>query len=185
MTQAVMFCLMDVSGSMTEAMKDLAKRFFMLLHAFLIRRYKRVDVVFIRHDDEAEEVDHDTFFYDRKTGGTKVSTALVKMLEVAAGRYSKDHWNIYGAQVSDGGNYGEDNAPCAALLDQEVLPMCQQYVYIEVGDGNPSGRATDLWSAYDKVVPAHPHFRMAHLSEVDHLIALFHEMWGAKGKTHV
>src|SRR5205823_6479548 len=72
-TEAVMFCLMDVSGSMTEAMKDLAKRFFMLLHIFLTRRYRHVDVVFIRHTSTAEEVDEETFFYSRETGGTVVS----------------------------------------------------------------------------------------------------------------
>src|SRR5580700_9143798 len=77
-TEAVMFCLMDVSGSMTEAMKDLAKRFFMLLHVFLTRRYRHVDVVFIRHTSTAEEVDEETFFYSRETGGTVVSTALEK-----------------------------------------------------------------------------------------------------------
>ena len=90
-----MFCLMDVSGSMTEAMKDLAKRFFMLLHVFLIRRYRHVDVVFIRHTSTAEEVDEETFFYSRETGGTVVSTALEKMLEIARARYPTDRWNIY------------------------------------------------------------------------------------------
>ena len=60
--QAVMFCLMDVSGSMTEHMKDLAKRFYVLLYIFLKRRYKNVDVVFIRHTHQAQEVDEDTFF---------------------------------------------------------------------------------------------------------------------------
>ena len=94
-TEAVMFCLMDVSGSMTEAMKDLAKRFFMLLHVFLIRRYRHVDIVFIRHTSTAEEVDEETFFYSRETGGTVVSTALEKMLEIARARYPTDRWNIY------------------------------------------------------------------------------------------
>ena len=90
-----MFCLMDVSGSMTEAMKDLAKRFFMLLHVFLMRRYRQVDIVFIRHTSTAEEVDEETFFYSRETGGTVVSTALEKMLEIARARYPTDRWNIY------------------------------------------------------------------------------------------
>src|SRR5690606_20789024 len=73
-TQAVMFCLMDVSGSMSEEMKDLAKRFFMLLYLFIQRRYRHVEIVFIRHTHHAEEVDEDTFFYSRETGGTVVST---------------------------------------------------------------------------------------------------------------
>ena len=111
-TEAVMFCLMDVSGSMTEAMKDLAQRFFMLLHVFLIRRYRHVDIVFIRHTSTAEEVDEDTFFYSRETGGTVVSTALEKMLEIARARYPTDRWNIYAAQASDGDNYGADSGRC-------------------------------------------------------------------------
>src|SRR5690348_12291725 len=81
-TQAVMFCLMDVSGSMTEAMKDLAKRFFLLLHVFLTRRYKHVEIVFIRHTSNAQEVDEETFFHSRETGGTIVSTALEEMMRI-------------------------------------------------------------------------------------------------------
>ena len=86
--QAVMFCLMDVSGSMTEHMKDLAKRFFMLLYLFLKRRYEHVEVVFIRHTHEAKEVDEETFFHSRETGGTRVSTALDEMMRVVDGALS-------------------------------------------------------------------------------------------------
>ncbi|MGH7041279.1 MAG: YeaH/YhbH family protein, partial [Acetobacteraceae bacterium] len=82
--QAVMFCLMDVSGSMTEHMKDLAKRFYVLLYIFLRRKYKRVEVVFIRHTHQAQEVDEDTFFNSPETGGTVVSTALDEMRRVVA-----------------------------------------------------------------------------------------------------
>jgi len=71
--RAVMFCLMDVSGSMTEEMKDLAKRFYTLLYLFLQRRYKHVELVFIRHTHEASEVDEETFFHSRETGGTLTS----------------------------------------------------------------------------------------------------------------
>src|SRR5580698_2787796 len=80
--QAVMFCLMDVSGSMTEHMKDLAKRFYMLLYVFLNRRYRYVEIVFIRHTDRAEEVDEQTFFHDPASGGTLVSSALQAMHEI-------------------------------------------------------------------------------------------------------
>ena len=130
-TEAVMFCLMDVSGSMTEAMKDLAKRFFMLLHVFLIRRYRHVDIVFIRHTSTAEEVDEETFFYSRETGGTVVSTALEKMLEIARARYPTDRWNIYAAQASDGDNYGADSGRCVSLAGRRgaaalpVLRLCR------------------------------------------------------------
>ena len=117
-----MFCLMDVSGSMTEAMKDLAKRFFLLLHVFLSRRYKHVDIVFIRHTSNAQEVDEDTFFHSRETGGTIVSTALEEMMKVVRERYSPDNWNIYAAQASDGDNYTEDSDRCSQLLGGEILP---------------------------------------------------------------
>jgi hypothetical protein len=184
-TEAVMFCLMDVSGSMTEAMKDLAKRFFMLLHVFLIRRYRHVDVVFIRHTSTAEEVDEETFFYSRETGGTVVSTALEKMLEIARARYSTDRWNIYGAQASDGDNYGADSSRCVSLLGGEVLPLCQYFAYVEVGDGTSGSltglsRDSDLWRAYNEVAPTHEHFAMRRVGDPAQIFSVFHELF-AKG----
>jgi uncharacterized protein len=184
-TEAVMFCLMDVSGSMTEAMKDLAKRFFMLLHVFLVRRYRHVDVVFIRHTSTAEEVDEETFFYSRETGGTVVSTALDKMLEIARSRYPTDRWNIYGAQASDGDNYGADSGRCVSLLGSEVLPLCQYFAYVEVGDGMGGGlsglsRDSDLWRAYSEVAPAHAHFAMRRVGDPAQIFSVFHELF-AKG----
>ena len=184
-TEAVMFCLMDVSGSMTEAMKDLAKRFFMLLHVFLVRRYRHVDVVFIRHTSTAEEVDEETFFYSRETGGTVVSTALDKMLEIVRARYPMDRWNIYGAQASDGDYYGADSSRCVSLLGGEVLPLCQYFAYVEVGDGMGGGlsglsRDSDLWRAYSEVAPAHPHFAMRRVGDPAQIFSVFHELF-AKG----
>lgn len=150
--QAVMFCLMDVSGSMTEHMKDLAKRFYALLYLFLKRRYKHVEVVFIRHTHEAAEVDEQTFFYSRETGGTVVSTALEEMAHIVEERFKPSEWNIYGAQASDGDNAPSDNAKTAALLQNSILPLCQYYAYLEVGadDDAPMGgeRPTTLWRTY-------------------------------------
>ncbi len=148
--QAVMFCLMDVSGSMTESMKDLAKRFFMLLHLFLTRRYKHVEVVFIRHTHEAQEVDEQTFFYSTETGGTVVSTALEEMKRVIAKRYPPGSWNIYAAQASDGDNSSDDNGRAVTLLDQVLLPLSQYFAYIEVGSEDKDWTApdTELWNAY-------------------------------------
>jgi hypothetical protein len=150
--QAVMFCLMDVSGSMTEHMKDLAKRFYALLYLFLKRRYKHVEVVFIRHTHEAAEVDEQTFFYSRETGGTVVSTALEEMASVVEARFPASEWNIYAAQASDGDNAPSDNAKTAALLETTILPLCQYYAYLEVGadDDPPTGgeRPTTLWRTY-------------------------------------
>jgi len=157
--QAVMFCLMDVSGSMTEAMKDLAKRFYLLLHVFLSRRYKHVEIVFIRHTHEAAEVDEDTFFHSPETGGTVVSTAIEEMRRVMTARYSPADWNIYVAQASDGDNTTSDNEYTARLLREQILPFCQYYAYLEVGregEDGPIGfipRETDLWRTYRTLKP--------------------------------
>ena len=178
-TQAVMFCLMDVSGSMTETMKDLAKRFFMLLHVFLERRYKTVDIVFVRHTSTAEEVDEETFFYSRETGGTVVSSALEKMLEIARARYPLDTWNIYAAQASDGDNYGADSGHCVDLLGNDVLPICQYFAYIEVGEGGEGlmARESDLWRSYSQVAPAHSHFAMKRVGNPSQIFSVFHELF--------
>jgi hypothetical protein len=155
--KAVMFCLMDVSGSMNEHMKDLAKRFYSLLYLFLKRRYEHVDVVFIRHTHEAHEVDEQTFFYARETGGTVVSTALFKMEEIVRARYPIDQWNIYAAQASDGDNTSSDNAVVLQQLRDVILPICQYYAYVEVGaddEEEPPGGvepSTNLWRAYRRI----------------------------------
>ncbi|HEX2510124.1 MAG TPA: YeaH/YhbH family protein [Microvirga sp.] len=155
MAQAVMFCLMDVSGSMTEHMKDLAKRFYMLLYLFLTRRYRHVEIVFIRHTDQAREVDEETFFHSRETGGTVVSSALREMQRIVKERYPVRDWNIYAAQASDGDNALNDNGACAALLKDAILPVCQYFAYLEVGadDGKSSvgftPRRTSLWQTYE------------------------------------
>jgi uncharacterized sporulation protein YeaH/YhbH (DUF444 family) len=187
-TQAVMFCLMDVSGSMTEAMKDLAKRFFLLLHVFLTRRYKQVDVVFIRHTSNAQEVDEDTFFHSRETGGTIVSTALEEMLKVVRDRYATDSWNIYAAQASDGDNYTEDSDRCSQLLGGEILPICQYFAYIEVGaeatlrHGFPSP-PTDLWRTYSQVATQHQNFAMRKVADPTQIFPVFHELF-SKQREH-
>jgi uncharacterized sporulation protein YeaH/YhbH (DUF444 family) len=181
-TQAVMFCLMDVSGSMTEAMKDLAKRFFLLLHVFLTRRYKTVQIVFIRHTSNAQEVDEDTFFHSRETGGTIVSTALEEMMRIVRERYNPDNWNIYAAQASDGDNYTEDSDRCSHLLGNEILPITQYFAYIEVGaeatlrHGFPSP-PTDLWRTYGQIAAQHRNFAMRKVADQTQIFPVFHELF--------
>jgi uncharacterized sporulation protein YeaH/YhbH (DUF444 family) len=151
--QAVMFCLMDVSGSMSEHMKDLAKRFYTLLYIFLTRRYRHVEIVFIRHTDQAEEVDEHTFFHSRATGGTVVSSALEAMRRVIAARYRPSDWNIYAAEASDGDNAHGDGETAAALLRDEILPISQYFAYLEVGEANEradhGGSRSALWGVYE------------------------------------
>jgi uncharacterized sporulation protein YeaH/YhbH (DUF444 family) len=184
--QAVMFCLMDVSGSMTEHMKDLAKRFYVLLYIFLKRRYKHVDIVFIRHTHQAQEVDEDTFFHSPETGGTVVSTALEEMTRVIDERYSPDDWNIYGAQASDGDNTSSDNEKTAALLTGELLPRCQYYAYLEVGrEGEhfPPGfarRHSDLWQTYSAVVASGAPMAMRKVNHRRDIFPVFRELFSRK-----
>lgn len=150
-TQAVMFCLMDVSGSMGEKEKTIAKKFFLLLHLFLSTSYKRVHLVFIRHTETAEEVDQQTFFYDRKTGGTVVSTALQLTNEIIDERYNPSDWNIYCAQVSDGDNTRGDSETCVEIIENDLLSKLQYMAYMEVREEKSA-----LWQHYEKVTNEHP-----------------------------
>ena len=183
--KAVMFCLMDVSGSMNEHMKDLAKRFYSLLYLFLNRRYEHVDVVFIRHTHEASEVDEQTFFYSRETGGTVVSTALFKMSEIVRDRYPIDQWNIYAAQASDGDNTSSDNAVVLGQLRDVILPICQYYAYVEVGmddeDDHPGAGepSTNLWRAYRRVSVDAP-FAMRKVKHRRDIYPVFRELFARR-----
>ncbi|MCW1428997.1 YeaH/YhbH family protein [Novosphingobium sp. JCM 18896] len=188
-SQAVMFCLMDVSGSMTEHMKDLAKRFYALLHLFLKRCYRHVEVVFIRHTDRAEEVDEETFFYSRETGGTLVSTALEKMLQVMKDRYSPNDWNIYVAQASDGDNMPSDTAKTIALMADEIMPVAQYVAYLEVGReedpmmsmGGPLMRASDLWRSYGQIDGQNGKFVMRKVHHRREIYPVFRELFAKRG----
>ena len=179
--RAVMFCLMDVSGSMTEPMKDLAKRFFLLLHVFLERRYKRVEIVFIRHTEAAEEVDEQTFFSDPRTGGTIVSSALLEFLNIQTTRYPADKWNIYAAQASDGDNFSGDTSKASALLEGAILPVVQHYAYIEIsGSGAVIRGETDLWRGYAKVAERVDHLAMRQVGDRRDIFPVFRELFARK-----
>lgn len=149
-SKAVMFCLMDVSGSMTQATKDIAKRFFILLYLFLKRNYDRIEVVFIRHHTSAKEVDEEEFFYSRETGGTIVSSALKLMQEIISERYPVNEWNLYGAQASDGDNWNDDSPVCRDILIQQIMPLMQYFAYVEITPREHQA----LWFEYEAVSEA-------------------------------
>jgi hypothetical protein len=151
-TSAVMFCVMDVSGSMTQMHKDTAKRFFLLLYLFLKKNYKKIDVVFIRHHTSAKEVDEEEFFYSRETGGTIVSSALKLMHKIIESRYSPAEWNIYAAQASDGDNWNDDSPTCGKLLTDSILPLVQYFAYVEI---TPQDHQM-LWYEYERVQERFP-----------------------------
>ena len=183
--QAVMFCLMDVSGSMSEHMKDLAKRFYMLLYVFLKRRYRHVEIVFIRHTDRAEEVDEDTFFHGPASGGTMVSSALQAMHEVVRSRFRPADWNIYAAQASDGDNSSADGDVAGRILTDLILPVSQFFAYLEVGEaGGYSFEMPDssLWTLYERLRSQGAPLSMRKVHDRSEIFPVFHDLFQRRGQ---
>jgi uncharacterized sporulation protein YeaH/YhbH (DUF444 family) len=183
--QAVMFCLMDVSGSMSEHMKDLAKRFYMLLYVFLTRRYRHVEIVFIRHTDRAEEVDEDTFFHGPASGGTMVSSALQAMHEIVRSRFRPADWNIYAAQASDGDNSISDGAVTGRLLTDMILPVSQFFAYLEVGESNGSTFEmpdSSLWTLYQRLRADGAPLSMRKVTDRSEIFPVFHDLFQRRPK---
>ncbi|MFY8327234.1 YeaH/YhbH family protein [Pseudoalteromonas sp. ZZD1] len=178
-SKAVMFCIMDVSGSMDQATKDMAKRFYILLYQFLTRSYKDIEVVYIRHHTQAKEVDEQEFFYSQETGGTIVSSALKLMNEIIKERYNASQWNIYAAQASDGDNWADDSPQCSELLRNKLLDDVRYYAYIEI-----TTRAhQSLWREYQNICQSHDNFAMQHIKTVEDIYPIFRELF-KKSRQH-
>ncbi|WP_342128399.1 YeaH/YhbH family protein [Hydrogenophaga sp. OTU3427] len=177
-TQAVMFCLLDVSGSMDEGRKDIAKRFFILLYLFLSRMYEHTQVVFIRHHTQAAEVDEHEFFHSRETGGTVVSSALKLLTKVMRERYASSDWNVYVAQASDGDNWDNDSEQCLQLLHETIMPAVQYYAYVEITEGQPQ----NLWHAYAEVAQMHRNFAQQRIASPADIFPVFRELFRKQPK---
>ena len=170
--KAVMFCLMDVSGSMDEARKDMSKRFFMLLYMFLTRHYEKIDLVFIRHHTQASEVTEEEFFHATETGGTVVSSALTLMLDIVRARYPSGEWNIYGAQASDGDNWHQDSGRCRELLADHLLPLVRYYAYVQVAEAEQN-----MWEEYTQLAGSHKNFAMRKVSSAQDIYPVFRDLF--------
>ncbi len=175
-TQAVMFCVMDVSGSMDEPKKDIAKRFFILLYLFLTKNYDKIELVFIRHHTSAKEVSEEDFFYSRETGGTVVSSALELLHQTIQARYPAHAWNIYVAQASDGDNWNADSPYCLELLQEKIMPLLQYFAYIEIMPRHHQS----LWEVYQQVQDAYPNFAMENIDSVVDIYPVFRELFKRK-----
>ena len=175
-SKAVMFCLMDVSGSMDEGRKELSKRFFILLYMFLTRHYEKIELVFIRHHTQAAEVDEQNFFHARETGGTVVSSALVLMEEIIRARYSPSEWNIYGAQASDGDNWHHDSGRCRELLSDKLMPLVRYFAYVQVAE-----EEQNLWQEYAQLKGVHKHFAMRKATEPSQIYPVFRDLFKKEG----
>ncbi len=175
-SQAVMFCLMDVSGSMDQERKDLAKRFFILLYLFLTRHYEKIDIVFIRHHTQAAEVGEDEFFHSTESGGTVVSSALVLLDQIVRARYPVGDWNVYVAQASDGENFSNDSNLCRSLLADKILPLVRYFAYVQVAPDEQ-----DLWTQYSQLPPLFPHFAMRKVAEPAEIYPVFRDLFKKEG----
>ena len=177
-SQAVMFCVMDVSGSMDENKKDIAKRFFILLYLFLTRAYDKIQVVFIRHHTSAMEVEEQDFFTSRESGGTVVSSALNLLHDIISQRYASSDWNIYVAQASDGDNWDSDSITCRELLIDKIMPLVQYYAYVEITEGQPQ----NLWEEYSKIPAYHEHFALQNIQSPADIYPVFRELFKKQAK---
>jgi hypothetical protein len=175
-TKAVMFCVMDVSGSMDEQRKELSKRFFILLYLFLTRHYDHIELVFIRHHTQAQEVTEDEFFHATETGGTVVSSALVLLDEVIQARYPTSEWNLYVAQASDGDNWHHDSSRCSQILEDKILPLVRYYAYVQVAQTEQN-----LWDEYLALAERHKHFAMRKVLDAAQIYPVFRELFKKEG----
>ncbi|MBI3380897.1 MAG: YeaH/YhbH family protein [Aquabacterium sp.] len=175
-TKAVMFCVMDVSGSMDEQRKELSKRFFILLYLFLTRHYDKIELVFIRHHTQAQEVTEDEFFHATETGGTVVSSALVLLDEIIQARYPTSEWNLYVAQASDGDNWHHDSSRCREIIEQKILPLVRYYAYVQVAQTEQN-----LWDEYLALAEQHKQFAMRKVLDASQIYPVFRELFKKEG----
>lgn len=158
--QAAMVCLMDVSGSMDERKKELAKTFYLLLYLFLTRDYDHIAIEWITYHSTAQVVTEDEFFYGHETGGTVTSVGLELACETIAEKYPPALWNVYLAHASDGDNYGDDNVVVKDIVTEKLLPTLQYYAYVQINPDELShlsfGDEDDkLWSIYHPLSEQH------------------------------
>jgi hypothetical protein len=180
-TKAVIFVLMDVSGSMGEPEKNLAKRFFMLLYWFLTRTYEIVDIVYVRHTQIAEEVNEQDFFYSRKTGGTVVSSGLELINEIIEKRYPLNEWNMYTCQASDGDNWPDDSQICTEILEKTILPKMQYFAYVQIERRRSNPEMFELWNHYKTLSNKLDNFDMVSIKKASDIPDVFEKLFEKRG----
>ena len=182
-SNAVVFCLMDVSGSMSEFKKYIARSFYFWMVRFLRTKYDNVEVVFISHHTEAREVTEEQFFTQGESGGTVVSSAYQLALDIIKKRYNPKDWNIYPFHFSDGDNYYSDNDEAVRLAD-ELIDTCNLFGYGEIGDeGFPSYRrpAGALLSIFNERLKNKERFIGVKIDEKEDVYPALKEFFGKRG----
>jgi hypothetical protein len=183
---AVLFMVMDVSGSMTEHEKTVARRWFALVYSFMKRRYATCELVFIAHTTEAQEMSENDFFSTRINGGTMVSPALAETNKIINARYDHTQTNIYVSNASDGDNWGSDSE---AVLEEmnTLLPKIQHFSYVETPnqwkqDYGFDANDTSLWSTYEQLDVASTKMSMSVIRQADEVYNIFKKIFAKRPK---
>ncbi|WP_407305690.1 DUF444 family protein [Acinetobacter sp.] len=153
-SDAVLAMIMDISGSMDEEKKRMARKFFTLQYAFIAKKYPQTDLIFIAHTDEAEEMTEEDFFTTRKSGGTVVSPAWALLHKIIKERYDADQTNIYVSYAGDGDNWDSDNKEVIAEIEESgFLSKVRHVVYVQVGESFASGYGSgpSLWNVMKSI----------------------------------
>jgi len=176
-TNAVIFFLMDTSGSMNDSKKFMARSFFFLLYHFIRHKYENTEIVFIAHSIDAKEVSEDDFFKKGSAGGTIMSSGIEKCKEIINKRFHPDAWNIYAFHCSDGDNWPDDNNR-AINLSLELKALCQLYCYIQiVPSAEPQFWSTGgMAGVYSKI--ADSKFKIVQLESADDIWKEFKRIFG-------
>jgi|TARA_R110001583_G_scaffold37976_4_gene122933 sporulation protein YhbH len=177
-SNAVIFFIMDTSGSMTQQKKFLARSFFFLLYHFLRSKYEKTDIVFISHAVDAKEVNEDDFFKQGSSGGTLISSGLDKTLDIIEKRYHPSHWNIYTFHCSDGDNWPSDNEKSVSL-SLKIKDISQLYCFIQIcttdtAMWNNGGMASNYSTISDSK------FRIVEIESADDIWPQFKGIFGGK-----
>jgi len=138
-TNAAIIYMMDVSGSMTDDQKEIVRTEAFWLDTWLTSQYDGVEVCYIIHDAVAREVDEQTFYHTRESGGTRISSAYKVAAELIRRQFNPTEWNVYCFQFSDGDNWGEDNDQSLRLLGEDLLPKVNLFCYGQVESPYGSG----------------------------------------------
>lgn len=133
-SNAAIICVMDVSGSMDNTKKYLARSFFFVLSRFIKMKYNNVEIAFVSHSTTAKEVNENEFFHKGESGGTFISSGLNKALDIIEERYNPSLWNVYVFYLSDGDNWIEDNER-AIQAGKKLCEVCNMFGYAEVLPG--------------------------------------------------
>ena len=179
-SNAVIFFVMDVSGSMTNEKKFLARSFYFLMYHFIRSKYEHTEIVFIAHETSANEVNEDQFFSRGNSGGTMVSSALNLVCDITNSRYHPDSWNIYCFQCSDGDNWPDDTAK-TLIAAEKIRDFSQLFGYCEIIPGGEASNWFDesrLSKVYEKIT--NKKMKCVELKEKKDIWLAFTRLFGGK-----